>query len=119
SVPAHKRGVQTLRLNAVAAPEAMIAMAIRSGITKVSREFPRIYTYTARVEEAPPYWHSKLALQTELKALETSAMHKISSRFLPILAAIAVPLALAPVVHAQIQGSVTRITPVPDGASFS
>src|SRR5205085_6580834 len=71
------------------------------------------------VEEAPPYWHSKLALQTELKALETSAMHKISSRFLPILAVIAVPLALAPVVHAQIQGSVTRITPVPDGASFN
>lgn len=43
---------------------------------------------------------------------------KFFSRLLSILAVIAIQVAVAPVSHAQNQGSVTRITPVPDGAYF-
>src|SRR5207244_11558994 len=50
---------------------------------------------------------------------EPGAMQKIFSKVAPIFAAIAITLVAAPAVHAQIQGSVTHITPVPDGAYFS
>lgn len=43
---------------------------------------------------------------------------KFLSKLLPVFVAIAIQFAVAPVSHAQIQGSVTRITPVPDGGYF-
>jgi uncharacterized protein (TIGR03437 family) len=45
-------------------------------------------------------------------------MMKLFSGLLSIFAVIATQVAVAPVSYAQIQGSVTRITPVPDGAYF-
>jgi uncharacterized protein (TIGR03437 family) len=44
---------------------------------------------------------------------------KFLSKLLSIFVVIATLVAVAPVSHAQNQGSVTRITPVPDGAYFS
>src|ERR1051326_2213339 len=46
-------------------------------------------------------------------------MTKSFLKFAPIFAVIAIRLAIAPVSHAQNQGSVTHITPVPDGAYFN
>ena len=45
-------------------------------------------------------------------------MTKLFSKFVPILTVIAAQLAITPVFHAQSQGAVTHITPVPDGANF-
>jgi len=50
---------------------------------------------------------------------EHAAMMKFFSRFLSIFAVIATQIAVAPVSHAQIQGSITHIPPVPDGAYFN
>jgi uncharacterized protein (TIGR03437 family) len=46
------------------------------------------------------------------------ALKKLDWTNLPILAAFALSAALAPVFHAQSQGSLTKVTPVPDGAFF-
>ena len=47
-----------------------------------------------------------------------SALKKPDWTTLPILAAFALSVLLAPVFRAQDQGSITRVTPVPDGALF-
>jgi uncharacterized protein (TIGR03437 family) len=47
-----------------------------------------------------------------------TALRKLDWINLPILAAFALSVALAPVFHAQIQGSITKVTPVPDGVFF-
>ncbi len=46
-------------------------------------------------------------------------MKKFDWKYVPILVIFALSMALAPVFRAQDQGSVTRITPVPDGAGYS
>ena len=48
-----------------------------------------------------------------------TALKKTISIELPILAAFALSVAFAPVFRAQDQGSVTKITPVPDGVYFT
>ena len=50
---------------------------------------------------------------------EYTVMKKFLSSFVSIFAVIAAQVAIAPASYAQIQGSVTHITPVPDGAYFS
>jgi uncharacterized protein (TIGR03437 family) len=47
------------------------------------------------------------------------AAKKLILKCLPLVAALALIAALAPVFHAQSQGSITKVTPVPDGAYFS
>jgi uncharacterized protein (TIGR03437 family) len=46
-------------------------------------------------------------------------MKKFDWKYVPILVIFALSMALAPVFHAQSQGSITRITPVPDGAGYT
>src|SRR6185295_10291441 len=46
-------------------------------------------------------------------------MKKFNLKYIPIFVLFALSMALAPVFRAQDLGSVTRITPVPDGAVFS
>src|ERR1044071_8648564 len=46
----HMDGLRTFRLDAHAIPESMIEIASKCRITKVSRAFPWICAYTARVE---------------------------------------------------------------------
>jgi uncharacterized protein (TIGR03437 family) len=48
-----------------------------------------------------------------------AALKKLDWTNLPILAAFALSMALAPVFHAQSQGSITKVTPEPDGVVFS
>src|SRR5689334_15394233 len=48
-----------------------------------------------------------------------AALKKVDWTNLPILAAFALSVALAPIFHAQSQGSITKVTPVPDGIVFS
>jgi uncharacterized protein (TIGR03437 family) len=48
-----------------------------------------------------------------------AALKKLNWTNLPILATFALSVAVAPVFHAQTQGSITKVTPVPDGAYFS
>jgi uncharacterized protein (TIGR03437 family) len=45
-------------------------------------------------------------------------MKKFDWKYVPIFVIFALSMALAPVLHAQTQGSLTRITPVPDGAGY-
>ena len=45
-------------------------------------------------------------------------MKKFDWKYVPIFVILALSMALAPVFHAQTQGSLTRITPVPDGAGY-
>ena len=45
-------------------------------------------------------------------------MKKFDWKYVPIFVIFALSMALAPVFHAQSQGAVTRITPVPDGAGY-
>src|ERR1035438_2244845 len=45
-------------------------------------------------------------------------MKKFDWKYVPIFVIFALSLALAPVFLAQTQGSLTRITPVPDGAGY-
>jgi uncharacterized protein (TIGR03437 family) len=45
-------------------------------------------------------------------------MMKFDWKYIPIFVIFALSLALAPVFHAQSQGSLTRVTPVPDGAGY-
>jgi uncharacterized protein (TIGR03437 family) len=47
-----------------------------------------------------------------------SVLKKPDWTIFPILAAFALSVALAPVFRAQDQGSITRVTPIPDGAMF-
>jgi len=77
----------------------MIDLDNKSRLTKVSRVFPWSYTYTSRVAK-------------------DAAMKQSFSKFIPIIAAAALEMAVAPVVHAQI-GSITHIIPVPDGVYFT
>src|SRR5207248_9032417 len=100
SIREHKSGLQTFRLNAAVTLESIIEMANKPGITKDSREFARVCTYTSRVEEQ-------------------AAMKDFFSKVAAALAVIGIQMAAAPVIYAQIQGSVTHITPVPDGVYFS
>jgi uncharacterized protein (TIGR03437 family) len=46
-------------------------------------------------------------------------MKKFDWKYVPIFIIFALSMALAPVFHAQSQGSLTRITPVPDGAGYT
>src|ERR1700680_5139976 len=46
-------------------------------------------------------------------------MNKSNLKYIPIIVLFALSMALAPVFRAQDLGSVTRITPVPDGAEFT
>ena len=48
-----------------------------------------------------------------------SVLKKLDWTSLPLLAAFGVSLMLAPVFRAQSQGTITKVTPVPDGAFFS
>lgn len=45
-------------------------------------------------------------------------MKKFDWKYVPIFVIFALSMALAPVFHAQSQGALTRITPVPDGAGY-
>src|SRR5450631_1796523 len=46
-------------------------------------------------------------------------MKKLDWKYVPIFVIFVLSLALAPVFRAQDQGSITRITPLPDGAQYS
>src|SRR6266567_2487747 len=48
-----------------------------------------------------------------------AAIRKLDWTDLPIVAAFALSVALAPAFRAQDQGSITKVTPVPDGAYFN
>jgi uncharacterized protein (TIGR03437 family) len=48
-----------------------------------------------------------------------AALKKLDWTSLPILAAFVLSVAMAPVFHAQSQGTITKVTPVPDGTFFS
>jgi uncharacterized protein (TIGR03437 family) len=48
-----------------------------------------------------------------------TAMKKFDWKYVPIFAIVALSMALAPVFRAQDLGSITRITPMPDGAAYT
>src|SRR5260370_21943148 len=92
----------------------MIEIANSFFITKVSGVFLRIYSYTSRVKEG-----CLLSRTNQLKGRpQLSAMKKFLSKLVSILSVIAIQAAVAPLSHAQIEGSVTRVITVPDGAYF-
>src|ERR1035441_6011279 len=95
----------------------MIEMASNRRITKVSRVFPWAYKYTSRVDRVWPLSLKRQGAGSPTKGPIT-AMKKFDWKYVPIFVILALSMALAPVFHAQTQGSLTRITPVPDGAGY-
>src|ERR1035441_4372915 len=95
----------------------MIEMASNRRITKVSRVFPWAYRYTSRVDRVWPLSLKRQGAGAPTKGPIT-AMKKFDWKYVPIFVIFALSMALAPVFHAQSQGSLTRITPVPDSAGY-
>jgi uncharacterized protein (TIGR03437 family) len=96
----------------------MIEMASNRRITKVSRVFPWAYKYTSRVDRTQPLRGNERGAGSPTKGPIT-AMKKFDWKYIPIFVIFALSMALAPVFLAQTQGSLTRITPVPDGAGYT
>src|ERR1035438_4793537 len=95
----------------------MIEMASNRRITKVSRVFPWAYKYTSRVDRVWPLSWKRQGAGSPTKGPIT-AMKKFNWKYVPIFVIFALSMALAPVFHAQSQGSLTRITPVPADAAY-
>src|SRR5664280_1350039 len=96
----------------------MIEMASNRRITKVSRVFPWAYKYTSRVDRVWPLWWKRQGAGSPTKGPIT-AMKKFDWKYVPIFVIFAFSMALSPVFRAQDLGSITRITPVPDGAAYT
>src|SRR5579862_1483231 len=99
----------------------MIEMASSRPITKVSRVFPWVYTYTSRVNRSrevdrlPGAWMGSIL--GHLRKVRTCMM-KTDWSYVPLVCLFGLSMALAPVFHAQDQGALTRITTVPEGATY-
>src|ERR1035438_5471806 len=96
----------------------MIEMASNRRITKVSRVFPWAYKYTSRVDRLWPLSWKRQGAGSPTEGPIT-AMKKFDWKYVPIFVIFALSIALAPVFRAQSSGSLTRITPVPDGAGYT
>src|ERR1051325_6187232 len=100
-------GLRTFRLDARAARESMIEIASKCRITKVSRDFPCICAYTARVE--------RTNLRTGGDPLNTSRreradMKQLFSKFASVSSfLIVIAAVLAPSFRAQSLGSAVRV----------
>src|SRR4051812_28732760 len=96
----------------------MMEMASSRCFTKVSRAFPWAYTYTSRVNRSSECARNRAWRSPILQGRLVTGMKKIDGSYVPIVAVFALSMALAPVFRAQDQGSITRITTIPEGASY-
>src|ERR1039458_2441872 len=85
----------------------------------VSAALPKLAVYFRKVIRILHAWMTSRWLGRHLPGRLLRAMKKNFWNYLPAIVLLGLSMALAPVFRAQSSGTLTRITPVPDGAQFT